>query len=550
MKRKINDICFSISNLYSYIKKEDEDTYKFICKRDDIYLVGFIDGPFLFSIKVNNQIVFDKINGQEKIKLKKNDIVYVTISSNIDSYFMFYFYPLNNKINYPYDMKIKNRREDIPLYSNDDREVLKPAKIETIKRRGGTYIYNNHPESIPDSAVNTIIMEQQDLCGQCFMTYENQNATESYEKIYLGYKLINNSDKDAYVTILNVGLQVVDSWLGDMSWQDYYGVKYDIDTASFDNKAKKWFHDYLNFNLNYTPKPITPTTYLLPKGKYIYVIGGKNEDNHINLNPSNTGNQAVLKRHCANGNVRFDINGAKLTGQFVCFTDENLINGADIRPVDLIKYNEHDDLGGRMGYANQHGVIDTNPCWIFDDNTPSCNLPCTYDVKYKENIDENVRFKKGTVLNHLTKKTILSDRWKTHLSTHYHHDYIGDDMVVHHTKYEDKPIILSTNIANAAGKIWDYGNWMIEYHDNDIFINQGNNDRELEFYLLNGGSIFYIIKDEDENILKSGVTLVTCSGEKPIYRATIKAHSRMLLSIQSVLPANNCGSVIHIVKLI
>ena len=109
---------------------------------------------------------------------------------------------------------------------------------------------------------------------------------------------------------------------------------------------------------------------------------------------------------------------------------------------------------------------------------------------------------------------------------------------------------MSPNIANPAGNIWDFGNWMIEYQENCVLVNQGENERTIKFYLLNPGSLYVIIKDENENILKSVATLTTCTGKKPVYECKIKGHSRKVVSVIFVLAANNGGAVEHIVELI
>ena len=91
---------------------------------------------------------------------------------------------------------------------------------------------------------------------------------------------------------------------------------------------------------------------------------------------------------------------------------------------------------------------------------------------------------------------------------------------------------------------------MIEYHENLVLVNQGDKERTIKLTLINAGSILYIIKDENETLLKAGATFIHCSGIKPIYEIKIPPHSKKIVSMQFVLPANNNGSVEHYVELV
>ena len=123
-------------------------------------------------------------------------------------------------------------------------------------------------------------------------------------------------------------------------------------------------------------------------------------------------------------------------------------------------------------------------------------------------------------------------------------------MVSNKIDFNGKEITLSVYKATPAGKVWDFGNWMIEYQENCVFVNQGDMERTLRFSLINGGSILYIFKDEQGNVLKCGTTFITCTGRTHCYEMKIKPHSRQVVSMQFVLLANNNGSVEHIVELI
>ena len=272
------------------------------------------------------------------------------------------------------------------VYNDND---TKPALIESIKRKGGTYIYSNVPESMPAEVVNTILMQNKGLTGDCFLTYEHQNKT-GLPYVYMGYRIVNNNDHDIYVTVKNVGYQVDGSWLGEKSWMDYYGVNFDMKrVASFDEKAYEWFDAYLHFDVNYKASPISPTTYKIPKGQYIYVIGGTSNDAYKNINVNDTANKGIKPNCCANANVFFTINNGKATGELCVYVDASKINDENVVIQNMRRYGENDDFGGRMGVSKHKGVIDNNPIWIFNDLTPSQNLPVKYYPKYADKLKDN-----------------------------------------------------------------------------------------------------------------------------------------------------------------
>jgi len=235
--KAINDIPFYLSNIIDSFKGEI------------IYFVKVdYEGEYSFfaNVKVNiydsnDKIVASNINENKTIYLKKGNY-YIQALNIFDINFELKVNRIDNKPFAPY-----------PIIENtNDTNTLKVSK-----RKGYTYIYNNVPENMQPNVLNTIIMENKDLEGECFLTFENQNNTGA--DCYMGYRITNIEDHPIYVTVLNVGYQYNDSWLGEKSWMDYYGIKYDMandfndKTISYYGKefnAGVWFHDYLNFNRN------------------------------------------------------------------------------------------------------------------------------------------------------------------------------------------------------------------------------------------------------------------------------------------------------------
>lgn len=548
MNNLINQKPFYISNILDNTNESKVVTYRIITDFEDDYCFKCDNSVSLVLLDEYGNYIAD-CEKEMIINLKANSIYHIQVTtSKANENFYLRMYSFNSKVAVPYKQNIVNDGKDIPLYSKDNE--TKPALIESIKRKGGTYIYSNVPESMPAEVVNTILMQNTDLTGDCFMTYEHQNKT-GLPYVYMGYRIVNNNDHDIYVTVKNVGYQVDGSWLGEKSWMDYYGVNFDMKrVVNFDEKAYEWFDAYLHFDVNYKASPISPTTYKIPKGQYIYVTGGTSNDAYKNINVNDTANKGIKPNCCANANVFFTINNGKATGELCVYVDSDKINEENVVIQNMRRYGEHDDFGGRIGVSNHHGVIDSNPIFIFNDNTPSGYLKLKYYPIYSDTIDINGTYKPLQAIMDSYPHEFIGDYWATNLSSQYHHDYIGTDMVENDVLFEGKTITLSVNKATPAGKIWDFGNWMIEYQDNCVLVNQGDNDRKVRFYISNMGSLLYIIKDELGNILKCGATFETCEGLKPIYEVEVKAHSKVLITVVNVLPANNNGSIVHRVELV
>ena len=545
MENSINKKAFILSCMNDKTNKNKQITYKYIVKYTDTY--SFSCQNATLNIFYNKKQHVVNKNNNKSLLLEKNKYLLVTVTTDNPNEQFFLSVIAANKTIPSYDIKHTKKLEDISLY-NDEYDPLTPCVINTMKRKGGKYIYSNVPESMPLEVVNSVIMENTNLTGQCFLTFEHQNAT-GLPYVYLGYRLINNNKNDIYVTVKNVGYQVSDSWLGEKSWMDYYGITYPMEQVkTFNEEQYKWFKDYLNFDLNYIAKPIAPTTYKIPSGKYLYVIGGTTYDAYNNINVNNTANLKINPRCCANGNALFVIYGKNVTGQLiVCDEPENITN-KKLVIQNMRRYGENDDYGGRIGISNHHGVIDTDLNFVFNDLTKSQNLPVKYYPLYADSLKET--YKPKEKIKNLYRHEVNHDRWYTHLSSQIHHDYVGDDMVENVSIWNNKKIRFSTYIANPAGNIWDFGNWMIEYQDNFTFVNQGEKDRKIRFTLHNLGSIFYIFKDNQGKIVHSGVTMNTCTGKIPCHEILIPAHSKKFISLQYVLPANNNGSIEHIVELV
>ena len=169
-------------------------------------------------------------------------------------------------------------------------EVNAAAEIAYSLREGGKYIYCNNPEQLYDYNIGKALIIENDLKGDVFFSDENRNLTG--KKIYTGLQLRNNSGEDIKVTVKNVGYQLGIDWYGQVEWTDFFDTEFGLEKAG----------GYYAFSKVYSPVGFKETTYTVPNGKYIYVMGGTTADAYGNINVAKTAD-----RYCANGQV---INGA------------------------------------------------------------------------------------------------------------------------------------------------------------------------------------------------------------------------------------------------
>ena len=221
MEKIVNEKAFLISNIYDQTSSDKKATFKFKVENSGNFQL-LCDNATSIIIYDKNFNLKHQATNKLNVTLKQNEIIYVSIyTANENEKFYLNFESLDESYTTTYKLNIKNNGNDIPLYGDDFKDPLSPSLIKMSKRKGGKYIYCNVPESMPLEAVNTIIMQNKNLSGECFFTCEHSNRT-GLEKIYLGYRIVNNNDHDIYVTVKNVGYQVEGSWLGEKSWIDYY----------------------------------------------------------------------------------------------------------------------------------------------------------------------------------------------------------------------------------------------------------------------------------------------------------------------------------------
>ncbi|MBR6783326.1 MAG: hypothetical protein IKM32_01410 [Clostridia bacterium] len=446
----------------------------------------------------------------------------------------------------PYDVAAPVDTSKLVL-DNDGESPLVAAEVNYIKREGGTYVYSNNPEQFGAQHVGKAFMRNEGLEGEVYVTFEHANYAG--KNVYLGYQLKNDSDHDVYITVLNVGYQHIGTWFGQLAWYKFYNTSFELPadyfTASGAISAKYAGLDYAY--VKYQPRVYQPTTYRLPAGEYMWVIGGTSADAYRNINVDNSANYYVNPIRCANGNVKFSVTGGMVTGTMYCYTDASQVQ-AEPKALGYVggAYSQQ-----YSGIAYHHGVIDNYMSWTFNDNTSARFLPVTYTTYYSDSVLPKTPYASYNSTPH----TVKSTTWMTHLNPQNNHQAVGMDMVefIWHDA-QGNLIVFDNHRADGAGAPANTANWMIEYQDHFTFVNQGDTDRKITLHLRDHGTLAILVRDSKTGEVLSadytaglGENGGAFSNYK--YEITVPAHSVKQITLDYLLVACSYGSVTHAVKL-
>ena len=345
---------FIISNINdSFLASETEKTYKMFADHDDSY---YFKSTKEMTILNNKNEVLSENSCESVVELLKGDIIYLKVKGtenekiSIKTNYMF------NPVKLPYDINMK--KQNIDTSYSDESGLLKAAEINYIKRNGGTYVYSNNPELFVDADVNTCLMKNDNLTGDVYMAFEHANYS-NYQSVYLGYKLINNSSEDVYVTVENVGFQAGGSWFGQLAWYDFYNTKFALPEDYLVNGVISGKYSSFDYGYqDYNPRIYVPTTYKLPAGKSFYVIGGTTKDSYEGINIDNSANKPLGRIKCSNGQVKFKVTNGSVTGKMFVYSDPSKIND-QMDEVGYVTLRNGNDYGRQyQGVAYHQGVID------------------------------------------------------------------------------------------------------------------------------------------------------------------------------------------------
>jgi len=451
----------------------------------------------------------------------------------------------NHEQRLPYDARFTVDPATLDLYG-DNTKVPAATEISYQKRTGGTYVYLNNPEKLQKEDIGQAILRDEGLSGDVQVTWEHSNYTGSF--IYLGYQLKNEGTEDAFVTVMNVGYQTTGEWLGQQSWSDYYNRRFELPDDYFtENGAESERYRGQNF-LDYTPRIFQPTTYRIPVGEYIYVVGGTSKDAWNETNVAQTADIFVKKGHCTNAAANFFVTGGKVTGTFYCYQNADQVK-AEPEEQGYITLRKGTQFGYQYKGVDYHaGLIESNPVFIVNDQTPAGSLPVVYENYY----DETAQFNPMPYEEfHSKPNTVERHSWTTNINPQNNRRGVGTDMSSFEcVTVKGDTVVIDNEHADGTGNTGNFGNWMIDYHDNITLVNQGDKERTFTINKSANGALMTYVADREGNILATKCTIVPIEDSPDtrhwqIYEVTVPAHSSRQLTVSFLLMGNSYGGVSH-----
>ncbi len=479
------------------------------------------------------------------------------------------------------------------------KDPLTPATICYEKRKNTLYVYSNAPETLTPEAVNKCLTRQ-DVSGKSvFFTFEHQSSQLVKQGmpsngVYYGYRVTNTGENDLYVTVKNVGMQLTGKgdYLGEKEWVDFYNVPFRIPSlAGLTDSQKRLFIGYYNFSRGYPLAKFAPTTYRVPAGEYIYVIGGTTEDAFGHFGVSDTADRSSMASACSNGAVLFDVVG-EAEGAFYVYNDIAAVKKGGSG------YDTHVGIGSLAHPAGSVGeeegyVVDSSATWIFHDATPPQKLPVTFENYYNAPLLERLKtlsdatpeaiahFRAalkeffGTEISPLDPipggrepHTQTVTEWATHSDAQHYSCAVGTDITVFHTVSSEgtgrpeKKIAYGLYNFSTQGIVLEMGNWMKDYIDRFTFVNQGDRPRTVRICLTPNGALTVFFRRPDGSIADMPPTFALQHADAPLdgtmYEGfdlsvrqpiVVPPHSVVQIAVEYNLMANSCGHVRHSVEL-
>ena len=508
------------------------DTYTFTCERAS-------------SITVETPRETVKGDNVVQAAIEKGDTVTVTVKAEASKKVQVVAQADNHLQRLPYTPQFTVDPQTLSTTPTADTPTS--TKIEYKKREGGTYVYLNNPERLQPEDIGQAILRDEGLSGDVQVTWEHSNYTGQY--ITLGYQLKNDGEKDVYVTVTNVGYQVSGEWLGQRSWSDYYNHKFDLPEDYFVGGAVNDRYVGQDF-IDYTPRVFQPTTYRIPAGEYIWLIGGTTADAFNDTNVADTANNIVLPGRCTNAVAKCFITGGTVTGTFYCYTDAEQVK-AEPEEQGYILMRDGEQYGLQYKGVDYHtALIESNPVFYLNDEIKSGSaLPVNYTYEQAN----NVWWGSKTPYEELKTeyKTAKSFGWNTNISPHGRGEAVGTDMSSFECVTTDgETVTVDVNHRDGTGDAPNLGNWMIDYHDNMTFVNQGDNTRTVTINKAAQGALMALVMDPEGNVLSTKCTIVPLEESADyrqwrIYQLEVPPHSTVQICVSFLLMGNSYGNVRH-----
>ena len=512
------------------------DTYTFSCESAEALTVNVNDTTVEGTTKVQAAI-------------EEGDTVLITVKAAASKKVAVQAQADNHLQRLPY---LPNFTVDASKLSTTATGVEPEATtIEYKKREGGTYVYLNNPEKLQPADIGQAILRDEGLTGDVQVTWEHSNFTGTY--VYLGYQLKNAGDTDVFVTVSNIGYQVQGEWLGQQSWSDYYNYKFELPSDYFNGTAVDERYLGQDF-IDYTPRVFQPTTYRIPAGEYIWLVGGTSAGTFNDTNVADTANKMVFPGKCTNAVAKCTISGGEVTGTFYCYSDIEQVE-AEPEEQGYITMRDGTQFGEQYKGVDYHtALIESNPIFYIDDKIKSgSSLPVTYDYEHAEKIWWGEKIPYAAL--DLETETRKGSSWATNISPHGRGS-VGVDMSSFECVTPDgKTVTIDVNHRDGTGGAPNLGNWMIDYHDNMTFVNQGDRTRRVTINKSAQGALMAMIISPEGDVLSTKCTIVPIDGSSTseqwsIYTFEIPPHSTVQLCASFLLMGNSYGNVSHWISIV
>ncbi len=514
---------------------ENDDTYTFTCSNATVITVKTSEGTF------------EAAGARLEAPVTAGDTVTVTVETKEGGEkFLLEATPDVNTQRLPYQANFTVDASTIDL-KGDPSKAPAATTITYTKREGGTYVYLNNPEKLQPADIGQAILRDEGLHGDVQVTWEHSNYTGQY--IYLGYQMKNDGEDDVYVTVMNIGYQTSGEWLGQQSWSDYYNYKFELPPDYFEKNgmvAEKYIgQDFID----YTPRVYQPTTYRIPAGEYIYVLGGTTEDAYNNTNVAGTADQLVAKGKCTNAVAKMFITGGEVTGTFYCYTKAEQVQ-EEPEEQGYIVMRDGTQFGWQYKGVDYHqALIESNPVFIVNDKVEAGTLPVTYEHSY----DRNAGFRAKNAYDAYKSDTYTykGNSWYTNINPQNGRKGVGTDMSTFECVTTDgETVVIDNEHADGTIAPANLGNWMIDYHDNMTLVNQGDKPRTFTINKAASGALMAYVADPDGNVLATKCTIVPIDGgsskmQWEIYQVEVAPHSAVQLTVSFMLMGNSSGNVSH-----
>ncbi|MCL2547199.1 MAG: hypothetical protein FWE06_08455 [Oscillospiraceae bacterium] len=525
---------------------------------DDGVRIYYMRAPFTdtYSITANEATV--TIDDGETIIVRAShaftvdleaDAVYrVTVETNHDKErFSLIVWAQNNLITLPYENLFTVDPASFDVYGDSDVDPMAPAQIDYQKRQGGTFIFANNPEFLQPEDIGAALIRNE-VTGDVHFTIQYANWTGA--PIYLGYQLKNESDSDVYITITNIGYVAGGTWFGQRAWYNLYNTHFPLPDDYFTH-PERYYADYAYED--YHPRVFQPKTIRLPPGEYFYAMGGTSADAYLNLNIDDTADQPLADRACANGTVLFTVTGGYVTSTFYVYTDYEQVRANPPEQGYVVVRNGLDHSPQYLGIADHAGLVENNMTWTFNDQTRNGFLPVTFTNHFDPNADNITT--PFTPFNNTENHVASRNNWITHLNPQNYHAAVGTDMFgLQSVTTDGRTVTIDNNHTNGAGDPANLGNWMIIYHENYTFVNQGSAARTVRLSLMEGGSLAILVRNADGSVRQAAFTASFDRAGTRVngpftYDLVVPPNSVEQITLEFVLVACSFGNVDHSVRL-